>query len=544
MADKPITQEVATVEKDIDLFYGYTTRLENPDTVLRLESAGQGVKLYEELERDSQVFSMLQTRSLALQACEWQVEPASDKRADQKVADFIEAVFKDANFDALTDCLMHAVLCGYKPVEIMWDVSEGDVWVAEFRGRRPSRFVFDKAGALRLLTPTSTFDGEPVPDRKFVVWSFGGHDWNPYGRGLGYHAYWPVWFKKNGVKFWVVFAEKFGSPTAVGKYPAGTSEPDKATLLTALNAIQQQTGIRIPDSMVIELLEAKRAGDNTYEPLCEYMDRAIAKIFLGQTLTTEPGDSGSYSLGKVHNDVRLDLLKADADRMCECINRSLVRWLVDYNFPPPAAGRRTYPRVWRRTDPEEDLKPLAERDKILAEVIPIPKRYFYDTYGIPEPEGEEDMVSPSAEASKLYEYHLRYGVATRNEIRAYLGLPPVPGGEEIPRNLEALGGGGIPADDRQDLALAEPARRAAAAVIGQIELDRLGDGAIDAAGDVLQKMLQPLLAAIEQAESLEDIGELLYAAYPRLDADRFQELLARAMFASALTGYGAAQKDV
>lgn len=381
----PETREIASAEKDVDLFSGWTGRMENPDAVLRAESLGRGVRLYEELERDWQVFAQLQVRTLALQSCEWRVEPAGGGRKEAKEADFVRRVLLEANFDQLSRDLMQAVLTGYKPVEVMWEASEGDVWVREFRGRRPSRFAFDMNGTLRLLTIENPYDGEPVPERKFIVWTYGGSDACPYGRGLGYQLYWPVWFKKNGVKFWMVFAEKFGSPTVIGKYPVGTTETEKEKLLEAIAAVQQQTGIRVPDTMSIELLEAARTGAVTYEDLCNYFDRAIAKILLGQTLTSEPGTSGSYSLGRVHGDVRRDILKSDGDSMCETIGRTVVRWLVDYNFP---AERRTgYPHVWRRTDPERDQKTLAERDRtILVDMgmaNRVPETYISDTYGIP-----------------------------------------------------------------------------------------------------------------------------------------------------------------
>ncbi len=511
-SSKPPLQEVATVEKDTDIFWGWTTRMENPDTVLRYESSGQGVKLYEELERDWQVAAMLQTRNLALQACEWQVEPATDKRADKKIAEFVEEVLKESNFDRLSGDLSHAILCGYKPVEIMWDASEGEVWVREFRGRRPSRFVFDQEGALRLLTPTSMFDGESVPDRKFCTWSFGGHDWNPYGRGLGYHCYWPVWFKKHGVKFWVVYCEKFGAPTPIGKYPPGTGEGDKTTLLNAIKAIQQQTGIRIPDTMAIEYLEASRTGQGTYQDLCDYMDRAIAKVFLGQTLTSDSGTqgSGSYALGKVHDEVRGDILKADADSMCESINRTVVRWLVDYNFPMD--HRDLYPKVWRRTEPEEDLKPLAERDKILLVDMGLAKRvpetYIEETYNIPlAKEGEPTIGSvESVESSSLLGRRI-VGSAGRTDQEA--------SAQEFAESMDA--------EDRK-------------AVAGQAELEKLLDAAIDRAEGAIDEMIGPVLQFIDGAESLAEIGEKLYDFYPRLGRERFQELLARAMFAAGLTG--------
>jgi phage gp29-like protein len=516
-ARRPYTREVATAEKDIDIFSGWTGRLENPDVVLRLESGGQGVKIYEELERDWQVFSMLQTRALALQACEWQVEPASDRRAEQKIADFVFSVLKEANFDKASVDLSQALLTGYKPLEIMWDVSEGDVFISEFRGRRPSRFVFDLDYKLRLLTFQNMTDGEPVPSRKFVTWSSGGHDHNPYGQGLGYNLYWPVWFKKNGIRFWMVFAEKFGSPTVVGKYPPGTSPEDKATLLDAIKAIQQQTGIRIPETMALELLEAKRTGIDTYEQLCEYFDRGIAKVVLGQTLTTEPGKSGSLALGKVHDLVRRDILKADADSMCETINRTVVRWIVDYNFPAP--GRDAYPKVWRRTEPEKDLKALADRDKVLIVDMGmgkrIPETYISDTYNIPlAEEGEATIDAPQPAVNPALAMRGGAGKA----------------GEGDPEKASAFA--------ETDLALGGKV-----SFFGQEDIDRIGDVAPIDAAPTVEKMLGPVLALVGNAASLEEIGERIYQLYPGLSGREFQELLARAMFAAELMGYGAAEGE-
>ena len=43
--------------------------------------------------------------------------------------------------------------------------------------------------------------------------------------------------------------------------------------------------------MTIELIEAARSGTADYEALYERMDKAIAKVVLSQTMTTEDGAS-------------------------------------------------------------------------------------------------------------------------------------------------------------------------------------------------------------------------------------------------------------
>jgi phage gp29-like protein len=496
---KPYVQEVATSAKDIDVFTGYFTRQENPDKVIKLEGRGRGTEIYEDLDRDPQVYSMLQTRALALQSCEWQIIPADENNPqDVKEAEFVEKVLKFANFDRLTRDSCHAILCGYKPIEIMWDISEGDIWINEFRGRRPSRFSFDMAGGMRLLTIHNSFYGDPIPDRKFLSWTFGGNNYTPFGQGVGREVFWPVWFKKNGIKFWLTYCEQFGSPTKIAKYPPGTSKEDRNTLLDAISATEQETGIIIPNTMAVEYLEAMRSGQNsTYENEVEFMDRYIAKVMLGQTLTSEPHATGSLALGQIHDQIRHDILKADADDMCEYFNRTLVRWLIDYNFPSKGRNRLNYPKVWRRTDPEKDLIKLAQRDKIIIVDMGmgprIPEAYITDTYGIQLAEPGEPTIHPPA--------------------------PKAPG------------------------AFSEFAEGSAAINQGHRAVDDIITKSLPKAANEIEVLLKPVMKFIENAKSLDEIGKELFKFYPKLDRTRFQKLLTRAIFASSLTGYESAAKE-
>ncbi len=524
LARKPEMKEVATAEKDIDLFCGWTTRMENPDLVIKLESRGLGVRIYEDLYRDWQVSAMHMTRNLALQGCEWQVEPVTERREDRRIAEFVTKVMKEANFDRLSNDLMQAVICGFKPVEVMWEASEGDVWIKEFRGRRPSRFVFDMESRLRLLTIENTFDGDLCPDRKFVVWRFGGFDAIPYGLGLGHQLYWPVWFKKNDVKFWLIFAENFGSPTPIGKYPSGTSDAGKKDLLAAIKAIRQETGITIPETMAIEYLEASRSGTiNTYHDLCTYMDRAIAKLIVGQVLTSEPGDVGSLAMGKVHNEVRHDIMKSDGDSMCEAINNSVVKWLVDFNFP--AGGKkREYPKIWRRTEPVADLKEMAARDKILLVDMGmarrVPEQYIADTYGLPLASEGERVIGLVQAGGGSGGQDTALGGEVRQmgaglEYGERRGCPAC--GSEF-----AEGDGRLPGDGRPR---GDPER--VDKIIGRLSAE---------AAPLMEHELDPLRRLVMGAKSLEDLRDTLLDAYAEMKPADLGALMAEAMTAAELLG--------
>ncbi len=402
---KPIADEIATAQKDLDVFSGYLSRLENPDPVLRTEAGGKGLKLYDEVDRDCHAASVLQTRYLAVIGKEWEVIPAEESAGKgrpktvtraQAIADFVKDVLSAMNFDQARQEMMQAVLYGFYPAEVMWTVKDNAVVPAKIRAKHPRRFSFTMDRELRLLTPQNMIDGEPVPDRKFIVFSYGSSD-NPYGSGLGQKLWWPVWFKKHGIKYWMVFLEKFGMPTTVGKYPPGTPKDQQQKLMDAIKALQKDTGVKIPDSMTMELLEARRTGNVTYESLLDYMDRQISKAVLGQTLTTEVKGEGSYAASQTHNEVRQDIVKADADILCECLNQTLVKWIVDYNF----ANVDAYPKLWIRTEEEGDLNQRGELDRIIAKDIgvPVAEKYFYETYAIPEPEEGDKLVNPPSDGN-------------------------------------------------------------------------------------------------------------------------------------------------
>jgi len=403
-----VKDEIATIAKDIDIFAGWLQRLENPDPVLRTEAAGKGLKLYDEIDRDPHASSVLQQRILAVVGKEWEVIPAKSARKlgrpastsqEQIVADYVSSVLENCNFDQARQEILKAILYGYYTVEVIWKVENSQVTIRKLIGKHPRRFIFTPERELRLLTLQNMIEGETLPDRKFITFTYGDSD-NPYGKGLGQKLWWPVWFKKNGIKFWLVFLEKFGMPTVKGKYPPGTKPELQKALLEAIEAIQTDTGIKIPDSMDIEFLEASRAGTVTYEQLCDYMDRQISKAVLGQTLTTEIKGEGSYAASQTHNEVRQEIIEADADLLDGCLNDTLIRWIVDYNFP----GVSAYPKIKTFAGAKPDLRQQSEIDKTLAVDIgvDIGRSYFYETYGIPEPAEGEELVKPRTQAVPLF----------------------------------------------------------------------------------------------------------------------------------------------
>ncbi len=338
--------------------------------------------------------------------------------------------------------------------------------------------------------------GEVMPDQKFIVHSTGAKDGNPYGLGLGTRLFWPVWFKKQGMQFWLTFADKFGSPTAVGKYPSGTSASEQANLLEAIGAISQEAGIIVPDNVVVELLEATRSGaGDFYERLCKYMDDQVSVCVLGENSTTSGKSSGlNSSQAQVHNEVRLELSKADADLLSGTLNETLVKWLTEFNFPGA-----TPPKLWRRVAQQEDLKSRADRDTSIYNLGFKPTlEYITETYG----DGWEprDMIAGAAPIS-------------------------APGG-----------GGSAPGVDS---AFAEPTP--------QHFMDDLVNEAAAEWQPVMEPMMAPVRDALKQAikkgETCAQFAEKLPALLDKMDINPLAEKSARASFFARLLGESGADLE-
>jgi phage gp29-like protein len=380
----PELSEVASLLRDTELFQGFLNTLENPDKVLRLECGGD-ISVYDDISREARVGSVLRTRAQAVIGKEWDLVPASDDSKDMQIADYVKQVFLSFPFDTSRRSILRGgLLKGFSVSEIIWDQSEGDTFIKAMRHRAQRRFRFDLDSNLRLLTQDDPLEGINLTKQypyKFQNFVFGDEAETPYGVGLGRELYWPWWFKKNGIKFWLMFCEQFGSPTKIGKYQSGATKKDKDVLLDALDALQSTSSITIPEGMSIDLIQAAKSGSvSTQAELTRYMDEEIAVCVLGQSATTT-GTAGRLGNDNAQADVREDLIKADADALCEHLNPGVVRWLVDYQFP----GHGRYPKMWIRCGDEADLNKLSERDKTLGESgVKFTKKYFMGSYGLQE----------------------------------------------------------------------------------------------------------------------------------------------------------------
>ncbi|HEU4958997.1 MAG TPA: DUF935 family protein [Sphingomonas sp.] len=366
--------EIATTRDGRDITRPWVQELEQPRDRRLLGVADWGI--YERVRRDDQVKSCMQQRISAVVSRDWDVIPGDDKdprsiAAAEALKDNLQAI----GWDRRTEKMLWAPFYGFAVAELCWAPHNGLIGWSAIKVRHARRFRFDQDGRLRLLT-IANMSGEILPDRKFWTVTAGGTDDDTtYGEGLAEALYWPTWFKRNGVGFWNTFLDKFAVPTAKGTYPRGSTQKDIDKLLAALKAIANDAGFVVPEGMAVELLQLAQRGAD-FETLCRYMDGAIAKIVLSQTMTTDNGSSKAQ--GQVHADVKLEVVKADADLLSDSFNAGPARWFTDLNFGADVAS----PIVVRIVEEEDDLKEAAETDEILSRIgWRRTEESFKDRYG-------------------------------------------------------------------------------------------------------------------------------------------------------------------
>lgn len=494
-----IGREIATTADGIDITRGYTGPLLTPyDSVLR-SRGGYDLQIYEQVYSDDEVKATLGQRQLAVTQCEWEVEAGGDRRVDKQAAEWLRQQLHAIGWDNITTKMLNGIFYGYAVAELIYKVDGPYIAIDSIQVRNRRRFRYAKDGGLRLLTMNNMLEGVPAPAPYF--WNFccgADHDDEPYGLGLAHWLYWPVLFKRNGIKFWLIFLEKFGMPTAVGKYDADANDTEKSKLLAATRAMQTDSGIIMPKSMELDLIEAGRSGTADYKTLVDTMNATIQKVVLGQTASTQ-GTPGKLGNDQLQADVRKDIITADADLVCESFNLGPVRWLMAWNFPTAAL-----PRVYRVTDEPEDLDTRADRDQKVAGLGFRPTlKYVHDTYGGEWTEKDptsQQVIDPPSAASAISD--ASFAEAGRTVVRL------------LRKHGVYFAQGENAADPSGALA------------------DQL-DARIKPAGERWASQVREL---VEGAKSLEELQEQLLELAPDMTLDDYATAFAEAMTVANLAG--------
>lgn len=464
--------------------------LPNPDPILK--AAGKDIKAYRDLARDSHVGACIRRRKSAVKALQWGLDRGqAPARVHKAMADMLAGLDMERAIGNMLD----ATLYGYAPMEIDWRGGTGGTWAAELEALPPEWFCFDADNALRFKTRTAPIYGELLPERKFLIPRQDATYQNPYGLSDLALCWWPVVFKKGGQRFWLQFAEKFGSTFLIGKLPRGAPEEERTALLDSMEAMIQNAMAVIADDGSIAPMESdnKTASADLYEKLVLHCRGEISIALLGtnQTVEQDAGKASAYA----GMDVADDLRDGDAEIVAAAVNQ-LIAWAVDINYPGAAAPTFS---LWDQ-QAKDELQ--AARDKSNHEAGAVfTKSFWVRNYGYQE----DDLA----------------------DAPAALPAPALPA-------PAAAGGGNAVAFAQAAFAQAGDAPDPTAA-----EQDALAAAAAPHFGSLVDQVQ----ALVDAAPDLATLQRTLADAYGGLDTDELVKLMAAAFALAELKGMLAARQD-
>jgi hypothetical protein len=195
-----------------------------------------------------------------------------------------------------------------------------------------------------------------------------------------------VIYKRGNFGDWAQFAELFGMPFRKGKY----NNYDEATRIALENALLQMGSapyIVIPKDGDIEFVENKSSSDGElYNKLRTACNEEILIGILGQTMTTLNGSSRSQS--ETHMEVQQDKHKSDRRFVQRILNTQFLTLLQNRGFNVEG-GKFNFIEKGESVSLIDQIT----IDEKLNALIPIPKAYFYDRYGIPMPAKGEEVAN-------------------------------------------------------------------------------------------------------------------------------------------------------
>ncbi len=459
--------------------------------------------LAEEMEeRDPHYASVLSTRKRAVLGLERKVESASDKRTDKRMADAVRELIAGPAFGQLLPALLDALGKGYSAVELVWDTGSTP-WTPRYVWRDPRFFRYDRetGNTLRLLDDTSGWAGSPLPPYRFIVHTPRLKMGLPIRGGLARLCASAFVCSKITLNGWLAYSETYGQPTRIGRYSAAATDEEKRLLREALQGLGQDAYAALGQGFDLELLAAPAGGGGSdlYERLLDTLQKLISKAVLGRS---DAADATSGKLGNEQSssDVRRDILESDAEELTDTINAQLVRPFIDLNFGPQAA----YP-VFKFHFPEaEDLALLVTAlEKLVPLGLKVEQSIIRDKFGLPDPD----------EGAEL------------------LGAPvPAP---EPQADIEDP-------DDIEDPAVNRALNRASPAAADPTAplVERLGNEA----EPLMNALLEPVRAALDDSADLMEFREKLLKLYPEMDSKAFAELMGQALAVADAAGYWDAQQ--
>lgn len=431
--------------------------------------------LVQALLGDERVRGVLEVRVRALLGLPLALEPAP---GGERAAETLEARWWDILPEPLLgDLLTWGLLLGVGLAHVRWEEGEDGLLWPRLDLWNPGALRYGDAGP----SVRDAMGREHLLDRNWFLYTPFGPK-RPWEKGLWRSLGLPWLVKLDAIRYWARDNEVGALRVATPSGPAGTTGQELARLLSELGG---DTGLVLPEGWTLEMLAPPEGVWKSKQEAIQWANAAISVAILGQNLTTEVQE-GSYAAAQVHEMVRRDILRADAEALATALREGILKPWAELNYGDPNLA--PWPR-WDPTPPA-DLQARAETLDRLA-----------------------NAVATLLQAG-------------------------------VPLDLEALAQEyGLPLRKPEALRLTRLAARKAEPagfIQGQLYADALADAALREA----PPLLPGLEEEIRRAGSYEEVRAVLLRAYREASPEELAHLMERALVLAGLAGRYGVIRDV
>lgn len=227
-----------------------------------------------------------------------------------------------------------------KPTRTMGDM----VCLVDLKTRAPHSMEYhiDKKGDISFYRQSTSNGDIDMKPGKYIHLVHNGEFQNPYGQSDFTEGVYQAWWSKQiVVKFMNIYLERYGAPTVIAKYKAGTpTDTEKTQMLSFVRNLSAKSGGVFPDKFDVSLLGGS-TGTNPFIEAINIYNLMISRAMLNPDLTGYGGSEttgGSYALGEQQFDAWYMSLELPKKQLVRAINDKIIYPLVLWNFGADAAA--------------------------------------------------------------------------------------------------------------------------------------------------------------------------------------------------------------
>ncbi|MBK6418477.1 MAG: DUF935 family protein [Ignavibacteria bacterium] len=454
----------------------------------------------------------------------WSLQIEDGDPNGEEMKDILATMLEQRNggYARIIGDILDARSYGYQPMEVYWKRDGKRVIPYDLVGKPQTWFNFSEENEL-LMRTKDTPNGVAVPAYKFLVPTYDGSFTNPYGLGILATCFWPVTFKKGGLRFFVTYVEKYGMPWMVGKHDYSDTKFIDAFRDQLENLVQDGVAIIKKEEEEIDYLDASSAGSSeVYGTLRQQMIDEINLAVLGHESATQsvPGQLGNEDSAE---GIRSDIIAAGS-RLVEQTMSTLIAWTYQLNG-------WTAPKLPTFVlKPEEDINlERANRDTILnGQGVEFTESYYEKTYNLVA--GED------------------FTLGKPKKEEPFAVAEPVEGADKDKGAKGGIGGkdgAGVTGDGKAGIGTEEDGAEEFAET-GGMPPDQHAVDALDAlisktyAGQAhLDASMKIVLDYVQNAETYQDCVDRLGELYGEMNVDELEDMFHRAIALASAMGRSA-----